>query len=207
MAPPTKQEIDDRFTGNVARVRGLVSLYSTLVGSSGAGRPSVEHADVLRAAVILAHAAIEDLLRSTEELRLPNALPEALLGLRLAPPHGTLKDAKEKFTFVELSAYRGQSVDEVIERAIGLYLEKSNYNNIAEVKQALQRAGVAHTFSPAEAATIEAMMKRRHWIAHRADRNTLIGPGHHAVQPIGRDVVDGWISVIESFGKSVLVNL
>lgn len=205
MAPPKQQDIHDRFTDNIARVRSLVARYNDLVGP-GPGRPPVEVADILRASVILLHAALEDLLRSMEELRLPRAHPEAFIGLRLAP-HGSSREAKEKFSLVELAAYRGQSVDEVIEKAILLHLERSNYNNIGEVKQALQRAGVQHNFSPAESATIEAMMRRRHWIAHRADRNPSSGRGHPTVQPLGRGLVEQWISLIDTFGRAVVAAL
>jgi hypothetical protein len=204
----TKQDIEDRFSANVGRVQSLVNTYNILVGPGG-GRSSVEHADVLRAAVLLLHAALEDLLRSTEELRLPlpTVPPKVFEALKFVPPSGVWKDAKEKFTLADLAAYRGQSVDDVIGRAIELYLDRSNYNNIADVKSAIDRAGLMNPLTNDDAATIEAMMKRRHWIAHRADPNPMSGRGHHAAQSIGRSQVDGWVSVVESFGKALLARM
>jgi hypothetical protein len=124
MELPTKQDIEDRFVANIARVRGLVTTYNDLL-ALGPGRPSVQQADLLRAAVILLHAALEDLLRSMEGLRFPEASPAAFEQLRLAP-HGSVEKPKEKFTLVDLAAYRGQSVDDVIRKAIDLHLERSN---------------------------------------------------------------------------------
>jgi hypothetical protein len=75
------------------------------------------------------------------------------------------------------------------------------------VKQALERVKVDYAFESADDATLEAMMKRRHWIAHRADPNPMSGPGHHNVQPIGRILVDKWVTTVETFGKAVLAKL
>lgn len=204
MATSTKQDIDDRFNANIARVRCLVATYDAVVGP-GAGRASVAQADVLRAAVILLHAALEDLVRSIEELRLPAApSPNAFERLRFLSPGGSLKDAKEKFSLVDLAAYRGQGVDDVFRAAISAHLEHSNYNNIGDVKQALNRVGIAHAIAPDVAAALEAMMKRRHWIAHRADANPRSGRGHHVAQSIGRSLVSYWIDTVDSFGRDVL---
>jgi hypothetical protein len=207
MARLTKQDVEERFAQNISRVRSLMTAYTALVGPGG-GRATVEQADILRAATILLHAALEDLLRSVEELRLPTASKEAFDGFKLVPASGVAKDAKERFTLVELAEYRGQSIDEVIGKSIDLHLEKSNYNNIGEVKSVLKRTAIDSSFltQPA-AASLEAMMKRRHLIAHRADRNPMSGRGHHAAKSIGIQLVESWTAVVDAFGKSVLTKL
>ena len=49
------------------------------------------------------------------------------------------------------------------------------------------------------------MMSRRHWIAHRADRNTQTeGVGHQIVRSISVALVKRWIKGVEEFGKEVL---
>lgn len=105
----SKDDVVQRFGANLGRVRSLIGTYAAVVGS-GSGRPSVQNADVLRAAVILLHAALEDLLCSVEELELPTARPEAFDGMRLVPPGASVKDGKEKFSLKDLAAFRGQSV-------------------------------------------------------------------------------------------------
>jgi hypothetical protein len=131
-------------------------------------------------------------------------MPTAFERIRFLTPGGAVRDGKEKFSLVDLAAYRGQTVDDVFRAAIDGHLEHSNYNNIGEIKQALVRVGISYTIMSPVAAALEAMMKRRHWIAHRADVNPMTGRGHHAAQSIGKDVVSSWIDVVESFGRDVL---
>ncbi len=203
MAILTKQDIEDRFNANIARVRGLVSTYDAVAGP-GAGRASVAHTDVLRASVILLHAALEDLLRSIEELKLPVAAPTAFERIRFVVPGASSKDARERFSLVELADYRGKSVDDVFRAAIDGHLAHSNYNNFREVKQCLARVGVSVSIGHVVVAALEAMMKRRHWIAHRADANPLSGRGHHVAQSIGKGLISSWLDVVESFSRDLL---
>lgn len=157
--------------------------------------------------MILLHAVLEDLLRSTEQLRLPGAAPNAFERIRFLTPGQALKDGKEKFSLIDLAAYRGQSVDDVFYTAISGHLEHSNYNSIGEVKQALGRSGIAYAGTPIVSATLEAMMRRRHLIAHRADMNPVSGRGHHVAQSISKELVSSWADVVESFGHGVVQNL
>jgi hypothetical protein len=202
----TKQDVEERFNANIARVKGMVTTYDAVV-RPGVGRASVGHTDLLRASVILLHAALEDLLRSTEELLLPRSPATAFERIRFLSPGASLRDGKEKFTLVDLAAYRGQTVNEVFHAAIEGHLEHSNYNNIGEVKQTLARVGISYTISNTNAAALEAMMKRRHWIAHRADANPRSGSGHHVAQSIGKSSVSLWIEVVKSFGRDVLQSM
>lgn len=199
----TKPDAEGRFHANLDRVRGLVATYDAVAGP-GAGRASVGQADVLRAAVILLHAALEDLLRSVEELMLPRAAPTAFERMRFLTPGGSVRDGKEKFSLVDLAAYRGRSVDDVFLVAIDGHLEHSNYNNVGDVKQVLTKVGISYVIPPPSAAALEAMMKRRHWIAHRADVNPMSGRGHHMAQSISKGLISSWIDVVDSFGRDVL---
>jgi hypothetical protein len=81
-----RTEIESRFKANLARVRQLVQTYEGLVGG-GAGRSSVANTDILRAAVVLLHATMEDLIRSVSEWKLPTA-PAAAFH-EMAFPNGT----------------------------------------------------------------------------------------------------------------------
>lgn len=194
----------ERFQSNVARVRALVATYTDLAGA-GRGRASVEHGDILRAAVLLLHAALEDLLRSMEETKLPSASARGFEGFRLPLPGRPFRQAKDRFTLVELAEFRGRSVDDVFREAIDLHLEHSNYNNVPELVQALERVEVR--CRPRNPAIVEAMMRRRHLIAHRADRNPMAGSGHHLTQSIGRELVLSWTAEVESFGGALIAEL
>jgi hypothetical protein len=48
------------------------------------------------------------------------------------------------------------------------------------------------------------MMKRRHWIVHRADRNTATGGGHHAPSALQQGAVEAWSDALRQFGVNVL---
>ena len=63
-------DIRGRFQDNLARVRRMVEAYESGAGK-GKGRRSVKHTDLLRAAVILLHATLEDLLRNLCEWKMP----------------------------------------------------------------------------------------------------------------------------------------
>jgi hypothetical protein len=199
----TKQAIEDNWKNNIARVRRLISAYDALSGT-GPGRASVADTDVLRAAVVFLHATVEDFLRSLEAFKLPSASGTAFNNMRYyASPGQAAKDGKDKFTLVDLAANRGQSVDDVFRLAISRHLEMSNYNNVAEVRQALHRSGVNYTMPSDIAANLEALTKRRHWIAHRADKNPMSGSGHHRAQSIGKGTVEPWTTAVESFCSAV----
>ena len=54
---------------------------------------------------------------------------------------------------------------------------------------------------------LESMMKRRHWIVHRADRNQAQGQGQFAAQSLHPNTVKAWTTAVESFGQAVLALL
>jgi hypothetical protein len=209
----TKEEVADRFTNNIGRVQSLVKTYTSLI-KPGQGRSSVEQADVLRAAIILLHAALEEVMRSTEELHLPNAKKEAFKLLKFMPLSG-YGNGPEKISLVDLAGYRNQTVNDIFDQAIAFHLDRSNYNNITDLIQPLDRLDLQHEFlsddTNSEAKvlriSLEAMMKRRHWIAHRADRNPKSGTGHHVAQSISPKTVSSWIAAVEKFAKLVIAQL
>ena len=117
-----------RFEDNLARVKHLVNVYTTL-GGVGQGRRPVNSTDLLRAATVFLHAAIEDLLRSIEAARLPAAAPPVLDGVPLVG----LGPRPEKFFLGQLAPHRGSTVDDVIRRSVEAHLERATYGNATEV--------------------------------------------------------------------------
>ncbi len=190
-------ELGDRFRDNLARVRSIVSLYDRL------GGPSVGESDLLRVAVVLLHASLEDLLRSLAEERLPLAEP-SVLGKIPFPLPGDERSRKTTFTFEELAAHRGRTVDAVIAAGIAAHLERASYNNIGEVKAALDAIGLDKSLADPFAKDLSAMMIRRHLIVHRVDRNLAHGPGQHGATSISKAIVEAWERVVERFGAVLL---
>ncbi len=56
-----KEAVATRLQWNLDRVKHLVAVYGQLEQASG--RPTVQQADILRAAVVFLHATLEDFLR------------------------------------------------------------------------------------------------------------------------------------------------
>lgn len=192
-----KTEIEKRFKQNLDRVRSLVSVYAGL--GAGAGRRDVETSDVLRAAVVFLHATVEDLIRSILDWKLPTALPQHIEDIPLV---GT--KPRTKYDLGELARHRGKTVDSLIADSVMVALQGSNFNNPGEIEQALERVGLPKTLLDPYRPKLGPMMQRRHWIVHRADRNTASGSGHHAARSLQRSDVETWLDALEQFGDAVL---
>ncbi len=196
-----KDEISRRFDLNITRVRSLITSYeAALPGVQG--RPTVTTTDILRGAVVFLHASLEDLLRSILEWKLPSTTtPEHLADV---PLEG---EKPRKYTLADVAKHRGKSVDELIERSVKASLERSNFNDVDEVAQVLQKSGVATAALDTHGSDLAAMMKRRHWIVHRADRNSAQGQGQFAAQSLHPTTVRAWVVSVEAFGKALLALL
>jgi len=195
-----KAEIETRFAANLERVRHLVDVYQG--GAAGPGRRPVETTDVLRAAVVFLHATLEDLLRSLLEWKLPLA---AAVHLKEVPLTG--KKPRSSFTLDDLAPFRGTSVDDLIARSVLENLERSNFNDPGEVEGVLDRIGLPKVLLDPYRDKLGPMMKRRHWIVHRADRNTATGRGHHAARALQQAAVEEWSEALKQFGTNVLAQL
>ena len=198
---PILQEIRDRFQANLARVRNLLAIYVAAYGK-GRGRRGVHDTDLLRAAVMLLHGTFENLLRSLAEWKLPTARAESLAEIPLA---GTKRGAR--IGLQELAGFRGRTVDEVIEDSVREYLERSNYNHPGEVKTMLERIGIDPGIVDGYSAELAVMMMRRHWIAHRADRNPKRGSGQHPVKSLSTSTVNRWLGAVERCSQDILSQL
>lgn len=196
-----KQEITDRFALNIARVKNLVAIYTNLLAGQGRGRRSHKKTDVLRAATVLLHASVEDVLRSLAHWKLPAAATQVLDQIPFAG--GTAV----KITLGTLSAQRGKSVDDVIKDSVNASLERSNYNNAGEVRSLLQSIGLNAGPVQPYLQTLEVAMKRRHQIVHRADANRSPGRGNHRVDSIAPATVNGWVANTEQFVQAVLAQV
>jgi hypothetical protein len=195
-----KTEIENRFNGNLDRVELLVVLYGT--GSTGPGRRAVDKSDILRSAVVFLHATLEDFLRSLLEWKLPSAQASYLKDVPL-----TGKKPRSTFALDDLALFRGSTVDDLISRSVADHLERSNFNDPGEVGAVLERIGLLPSLLDPYRGKIGPLMKRRHWIVHRADRNTATGSGQHAALGLQKATVETWLNAVKQFGTSVLSQL
>lgn len=193
-----KQEITDRFALNIARVKNLIAIYTGQLAGQGKGRRGHQKTDVLRAATVLLHASVEDVLRSLAYWKLPAATTQVLDQIPFAG--GTAM----KITLGTLSAQRGKSVDDVIKESVDASLERSNYNNVNEVCSLLQSINLNIAAVQPYLQKLEDAMKRRHQIVHRADANPNPGRGNHQVASIAPATVNDWVANTEQFVQAVL---
>ena len=190
-----------RFSKNLRRVRHLLDVFVAL--HPGTGRPSELHTDIVRAAVVFLHASLEDLLRSSEELRLDKAPDSAFKRLRWVPATGD-NEGKDRVTLDELAQYRGHTVEEVLRRAFERHHERSNYNNEKDVAAALARMSLPGEPFRTHLSDLQLLMARRHLIAHRADANLKFP---NLTNPIGVRLAERWLKTTESFGEQLLSSL
>lgn len=195
-----KEAVATRLQWNLDRVKHLVAVYGQLKQTSG--RPTVEQADILRAAVVFLHATLEDFLRGLLEWKLPLAAPGHLIDVPFVG-----KKSRANITLEDLAHYRGSSVDNVISRSVERHLERSNFNDPGEIDAVLERVGLSKQLLDPHRSELGPMMSRRHWIVHRADRDSRSGSGQQAAVALDVSTVESWINALSSFGNSVLQGL
>jgi hypothetical protein len=198
--------VEDRFRENLERVTDLVVLYDRVTGLSP-GRPSVQESELLRIAVVFLHAALEVLLRDLAEWRLPAASAEVLSQIPLVGGDGR----RTTLTMGDLAPFRGQPVENVIKKSVVAYLGRSSYNNPEDIAKLLGQIGLPQKakvrLMDLHARGLKSLMSRRHWIAHRLDRNDVTGRGHHAALSIGKATIERWSSIVRRFGDELLVEV
>jgi hypothetical protein len=108
----------------------------------------------------------------------------------------------------ELAAHRGKTVDDLIHESVERYLDRSTFNNIADIINALDRMGIDHGVVAPHKSLLIPLMQRRHRIAHRVDRNQQpAGPGIHKSAPITTATVQKWKGAVQGFGEAILAEL
>jgi hypothetical protein len=132
-----KREIRARASENPKRVESLVDTYENVLTPRRQGRRTASDSDVLRAAVVLLHATLEDVIRSVQSWKLPMASPQVLNELALA---GAQRGARVQLG--DLARFRGRTIEDVIRESVEIHLDRSNYNSCQEITGALEAVGV-----------------------------------------------------------------
>jgi len=183
-----------------------------LVSQAGKGDKE-DAAEILRAVVVLNHAYLEDFLRNVALWLLPIADEETLNKIPLAGVTGRA----EKFQLGKLAEHRGKRIDDVISESVAAFMERSTFNNVKEIMSFLDSVNVRLPSreeietSPSEVprlpiegdvlGPLDAMMKRRHHIVHRADK-AKTGDG---LQEIADTDVMSWLAATMMFTLSIAI--
>lgn len=192
-------QITELLNANLGRVENLITVYQSLA-RQGRGRQPVTDQDILRAALVLLHASMEDFLRSLLVWRAPHGTKDHLNDYPLA---GSGKKHSESFRLGALVAHKGKQVDELIEESVREYLEQyASFNNLGEVKEALLECGVGQQSinnQQFQLNSLAAMISRRHKIVHKADRNEVKGgQGNHQVASLSVVQLNDYLSAVKN---------
>jgi hypothetical protein len=173
----------------------------------------VKATDLLRAATVLLHASLEDLLRSIAVFRIPESGEEILnkVPLMRAPPIGR----PEKFLLGALRPYKHKKVDELIQDSVRAYYRSFvTFNNTSEIATLLESCQIDLTGVRKFFPILDEMIQRRHEIVHHADREhrhriirALDDPGnrgHHVAKSLSLKKVERWVRSTERFATKIL---
>ncbi|MBI3130330.1 MAG: hypothetical protein HYZ13_03145 [Acidobacteria bacterium] len=199
-----RNDIRGSFEANLKRVEHLVGLYQMLT-TGGPGRRPVHSTDILRAATVLLHASFEELLRRLIVLKYPNADEGVLNDVPLAGMSTTSRP--EKFFLGKLVAYRGKSVDEVIQLSVAQHVNTFSASSVNEVCGVLTRLKFDITYVQNELPALADLISRRHAIVHQADRNEREGSGHHRTRSLSEETVLEWHKAVWTLGTIAIDHL
>src|ERR1039457_1619603 len=188
-----------RRTGWLISVADAIKTNPSILGNSVGVIPATgdEHEDLLRAAVILTHAYLEDFLRMLGRTLLPLASKEVLDEIPLT---GTGRQA-QKFFLGSLMRHLDKAVEQVVQESADEYLDNYTFNNGTQVMQFLAKLGIK---VDSDLTTLNQMIQRRHSIAHRGDKGRSKISEKYEMQPISAlDVID-WVKATNDFVNSVV---
>ena len=188
---------------NICRVRSLICHHKSLVENeksediiSNTGRKSVLHEDILRAAWVLVHAGMEDLLRSLLKWKLKNDYYKKTIK-HLVKESPLAKCLREK-TKCETK----KVVKEYLEEHYSAGGDKKIVVSLISMgicKEKAERYGYNDLVK---------MMKRRHKIVHSADRNFDVEEvGVRKENEVKIESIEKYITEVEKLSRFVRENI
>ncbi|MFC5578054.1 hypothetical protein ACFPOA_08545 [Lysobacter niabensis] len=192
-----RDEILERFRSNIARANNLVAIYRIQGGGPRRGRRPVHSSDILRAAVVFVHAALEESFRAIYLWKTPHASENVLNSVPLI---GCSRN--EKFSLGRLAPYRNKTIQELIAMSVNDQAQMLSVNNASDIANLIQQFGLrSQDYDPTP---IIPMIQRRHHIVHQTDRSENRGVGHQAVRSLSYGTVQAWISAVSDFVEAIL---
>lgn len=195
----TRAEINARFEQNLSRVENLIAMYNW----EGQGRRRAHDTDVLRAAIVLLHASLEDFLRSHLILNIDSFDDDTLDAYGFPSEH---KRRQEKISLSQLAKYGELDISSFVKDTVRDRIERyETFNSVGDIKNAIQKCG--YNIEPIENhdfSYLAAMISRRHQIVHKADRNDIAGGrGHHRTASVSGYTVSNYLWATRQFHNAV----
>jgi hypothetical protein len=206
---PGASHLNDTFSYALTgcnRVAHLIGLYHEARKREGKtrGRVWTHLSDILRAAVVLCHANLEQVLR---DLILVEAEWSREFLQRVPLPGGGHVRA-DRFSLADLEVFGDQPVREVVFDAVFEHLSKRSFTSVGDLVDVLKMCGVALDDYQEYFPDIAALMERRHHIAHTADLEVDSGRGKQMTRSISAKTVERWNrTTFELYMKLSLLSL
>lgn len=199
-ATATAKPHAERMKAGLERVAALIAAAKSGLHANDPLEKNAQD-DILRAAVVLLHAHLEDHLRSVASALLLTGDENCLNAIPLAGVSGR----PEKFLLGRLVQHKGKLVDDLLRESVSEYLERRTFSDTDEIAQTLEALGVDISKVSSTFPEIQRMMERRHQIVHRADRIREDDPT--VLAAISPDEVEVWMKATKIFLQSMLLQL
>jgi len=183
-------EYNRRIAVNLRRVEDLVNF------AQDNRLPPLIKDDILRAAVVLLHATLEDFLRYIGGRYIPSGGEDVLDKI----PVVGLPDRSERLTLGKLAKHRDKTVDQLIIESVEARLDKRSFSSTNEVTSLLASIGVPNSEVETYYSSLSELIARRHGIVHKGD---LIASDNEQsernAQPIDAAKVIEWYNTVYDF--------
>jgi hypothetical protein len=180
----------DRMKEGVLRVSQLLATADIARADAHDRAHETAADDILRAAVVLIHAHVEDFLRTLAAALLPEGDASCLKEIPLAGSGGK---RDEKFVLGQLVQHKGKTVDALLRQSVSEHLDRRTFNNTDEIAQLLQALRIDVAQVNDSFPGLQQMMQRRHQVVHRADSAKSSSPTGPILEAINSDDVGKWM--------------
>jgi hypothetical protein len=193
-----REELMHYFALQEDTLKRLGALLKGAEGIRGLGSARVlvsalDEEEILRAAVVLMHACLEDFVRTVARNLLQHAGAKSLdkIPIKL----GTLKRRK------------GEPVDRIIGEEVSNHLDRITFNSKEDIKNLFNM--LALELQPRQESylkMLDEMQQRRHKIVHRGDK-TEWSSAKITLRPIAHAEIAKWLTATKAFMESVWFEL
>jgi hypothetical protein len=190
-----RRQLEGEFRQNAGRVENLISAYRELE-THNIGQPQTR-ADVLRAAVVLMHSTLEEIVRNLYVSLLPSGSVDSLNAIPFVA-YGPSNRARQ-ILLGDLQQFQGQFVENIIRDSVDAFVDTMNLNNTVQLCSCLKMVDISPATLRSTFPQLDGLMKRRHQIVHQMDRNNELDPLDFPVTDIELGVVLTWQDALGEF--------
>lgn len=183
----------DRFNKNIQRVDNLCNIFEVVKETPN--RPTVKEADVLRAAVVFLHSAMEDYLRGVLTEYLPECDTRNLENIALYQNEGR----PGKFSLGTLKPHSELTVSELIKKSVEEQMKHTSFNDTTDISGWMTRINISTSGANVDLSQLNTTITRRHKIVHEVDANQQSGRGYHNAASINLRTVKSWEANVIAF--------